>query len=211
MTVCKRKELLGRGFLLCPSKVRCSDPLAGRTFWFQLRDATTLALLDRSPALITGRPHTTYQQRQPDWSLGCLDDHTKAWRSPDNKKTELGSKPTKRFIVDLPGTVRFAILHGLLCNKSLLKTEGWSRACCQVDTYPGGTGVATPTSSPPSIFASFIFALPPTHLLLQPQRPQIQLLPGSSGRKQLGSGQEEFRYVSIQYSRQGKSSLLWFN
>lgn len=127
------------------------------------------------------------------------------------KKNELGSKPTKRFNVALPGTVPSANLHGLLCNKSLFKTEGWSGARCQVDTYPGGTGVATPTSSPPSILASFIFALPPTFLLLQPQRPQIQLLPGSSGRKQLGSGREESWYVSIQYSRQRKSSLLWFN
>lgn len=76
------------------------------------------------------------------------------------KKREPGSKPTKRLIVDLPGTVRFAILHGLLCNKSLLKTEGWSIACCQVDTYPGGTAVATPTSSLPSSFASALLSLP---------------------------------------------------
>lgn len=37
--------------------------------------------------------------------------------------------------------------------------------------------------SSPSIFASFIFSLPPTHLLHPPKRPQIQLPPGSSGRQ----------------------------
>lgn len=118
------------------------------------------------------------------------------------KKNELGSKLTKRFIVSLPGIVRFAILHGILCNKSLFKTEGQRGARCQVDTYPGGLCAATPTSSPPSIFASFIFTRPPTCLLHQLWRPQIQLQPGGSGRKQLGSGREEFRYVSSTVSKE---------
>ena len=46
---------------------------------------------------------------------------------------------------------------------------------------------------PPS---SFMLTLPPTHLLHLPERPQIQLLPGSSGRQLHRYSWEEFWYAT---------------
>lgn len=164
-------------------------PPTGRAFSFLFQDATTLAPLDRA---------LSYSSLVIRTSLINTDNQIKVWdvwmhlslKEPrqEKKKMNLGQNPQRDSLQICLQWCGLQSSVGSSATNPLFKSEGWSRACCQVDTYPGGTGVATPTSSPPSIFAPFIFALPPTHLPLQPQRPQIQLLPGSSGRKQLGSG-----------------------
>lgn len=86
------------------------------------------------------------------------------------------------------------ILHSVLCTGSHFNIKGEWGTCCQVNTCPAGmcaagtAGVGFHFFSPPtldsaSIFVSFIFSLPPTHLLYLPKRAQIQLPPGSCGRQ----------------------------
>lgn len=91
----------------------------------------------------------------------------------------------------------FGIFPGSLCNSSHFHNGEGGSAVGSIpfqEAYAAGatrlrfhslflSHTRTHSDVPPSVFASFILTLPPTHLLYLPKRAQIQLSSGSSGRQ----------------------------